>query len=91
MRAKVTDEILNQEYGDADKELASIDPKFLFKILLTMRETGGFSLSKASLESYKLPDVLPSWLSEEEIEYFASKFHKSGFTGGINFYRCLDL
>ncbi|KAF3338558.1 bifunctional epoxide hydrolase 2-like protein [Carex littledalei] len=81
-----------QEYGVVDKELASMDSRLFFKTILTMSGAeGSMSLSKASLESYKVPDVLPSWLSEEEIEYFASKFQKSGFTGGINYYRCLDL
>ncbi|XP_020101932.1 uncharacterized protein LOC109719578 isoform X2 [Ananas comosus] len=35
--------------------------------------------------------ALPSWLSEEDLDYYASKFEKTGFTGGINYYRCLDL
>lgn len=33
---------------------------------------------------------LPSWLSEEDIDYYASKFKKTGFTGGLNYYRNLD-
>ncbi|CAA6674732.1 unnamed protein product [Spirodela intermedia] len=34
---------------------------------------------------------LPPWLSEEDIHYYASKFEKSGFTGGLNYYRSMDL
>jgi pimeloyl-ACP methyl ester carboxylesterase len=30
-------------------------------------------------------------LFEEDISYYAEKFEKTGFTGGLNFYRCLDL
>ncbi|KAJ1700073.1 hypothetical protein LUZ63_008585 [Rhynchospora breviuscula] len=81
-----------QEYGVADEEYASMDPKFFFKIVLTVSSTGGpISFSKASMESLMEPTVLPDWLSEEDIEYFATKFQKSGFTGGINYYRCMDL
>jgi hypothetical protein len=85
---------LNQEYGIADEEYASMDSKFFFKILLTSTvgsNGGSISFSKASMETCTEPAVLPSWLSEEDVEYFASKFQKSGFTGGINYYRCLDL
>ncbi|KAG6528610.1 epoxide hydrolase A-like isoform X1 [Zingiber officinale] len=39
-------------------------------------------------ENASLP---PSWLSEEDISYYISKFEKSGFTGPVNYYRCLDL
>lgn len=35
--------------------------------------------------------VLPPWLTEEDIDYFASKYEKTGFTGGINYYRALHL
>lgn len=38
-----------------------------------------------------VPITLPSWLSEEEVQYYVSKFEKSGFTGALNYYRCLDL
>ncbi|PKU87132.1 hypothetical protein MA16_Dca006540 [Dendrobium catenatum] len=34
--------------------------------------------------------TFPSWLSEDDINYYASKFSKSGFTGGFNYYRNLD-
>lgn len=34
---------------------------------------------------------MPSWLSEEDVGYFVSKFDKEGFTGGLNYYRALNL
>jgi len=30
-------------------------------------------------------------MTEEEIQYFAKQFEKTGFTGGFNYYRALDL
>ncbi|CAN0889179.1 Epoxide hydrolase A [Linum grandiflorum] len=34
---------------------------------------------------------LPPWLSEKDIAYYAAKFQRSGFTGGLNYYRSMDL
>ncbi|ORB60547.1 hydrolase [Mycobacteroides saopaulense] len=43
-------------------------------------------------------DVLPSppalpwnWLSEEDLGYYAAEFTRTGFTGGLNWYRAEDL
>lgn len=33
---------------------------------------------------------LPNWLSEADIAYFAAAYKKSGFRGGLNWYRNLD-
>ncbi|KAD3641533.1 hypothetical protein E3N88_30757 [Mikania micrantha] len=35
--------------------------------------------------------ILPSWLSKEDLTYYTSKFEKTGFTGGLNYYRALNL
>ncbi|KAM7495839.1 hypothetical protein LguiA_020253 [Lonicera macranthoides] len=37
------------------------------------------------------PTTLPSWITDEDINYYATKFNHTGFTGGLNYYRCLDL
>ena len=34
--------------------------------------------------------TLPDWLSEADIAYFADAYQKSGFRGGLNWYRNLD-
>jgi pimeloyl-ACP methyl ester carboxylesterase len=34
--------------------------------------------------------TLPDWLSEADIAYFAEAYQKSGFRGGLNWYRNLD-
>lgn len=33
---------------------------------------------------------LPEWLPEEDLKYYVSKFEKTGFTGGFNYYRNID-
>lgn len=35
-------------------------------------------------------EPLPSWLSETDLAYFTEAFRKSGFRGGLNWYRNLD-
>ncbi|KAI3449461.1 hypothetical protein Pfo_006126 [Paulownia fortunei] len=37
------------------------------------------------------PITMPSWLSEDDVQYYASKFNQKGFTGGLNYYRAMDL
>lgn len=38
-----------------------------------------------------LPDKLPPWLSEEDLEFYVAELEHSGLTGGLNYYRNLDL
>jgi pimeloyl-ACP methyl ester carboxylesterase len=33
------------------------------------------------------PGGLPSWLNEEDLDYYATVFDRTGFTGGLNWYR----
>ncbi len=36
------------------------------------------------------PDGLPAWLSQAELDHFTAEFTRTGFSGGINWYRNLD-
>lgn len=81
-----------QEPGEAEKEFASQDTRILFKKFLTNFGPGPLYISKElGLRGVKAPDTLPSWLSEDDIDYYATKFDKTGFTGGLNYYRSFDL
>src|SRR3546814_11477727 len=35
-------------------------------------------------------DGLPTWLSQEELDHYTAEFTRTGFTGGINWYRNFD-
>lgn len=37
------------------------------------------------------PGIRPSWLSEEDLDYYANEFKRTGFRGGFNRYRCMDI
>ena len=45
---------------------------------------------KGFLEEAKIPDAPPAWLSEDEIVHYADVFRRTGFRGGLNWYRNLD-
>jgi pimeloyl-ACP methyl ester carboxylesterase len=36
------------------------------------------------------PAGLPAWLSEADIDFYAAEFRRSGFRGGLNWYRNID-
>jgi pimeloyl-ACP methyl ester carboxylesterase len=36
------------------------------------------------------PDGLPSWLTADELDHYVAEFRRTGFTGGLNWYRNLD-
>jgi pimeloyl-ACP methyl ester carboxylesterase len=36
------------------------------------------------------PATLPAWLSEADVDFYAGEFKRSGFRGGLNYYRNID-
>ncbi|XP_021806235.1 uncharacterized protein LOC110750244 [Prunus avium] len=82
-----------QEPGVIEAEFAKLGTARVMKEFLTYRNPGPLFLPKDKMFGHPpdAPIVLPSWLSEDEVNYYASKFEKTGFTGGINYYRNLDL
>ncbi|XP_039115093.1 epoxide hydrolase A-like isoform X1 [Dioscorea cayenensis subsp. rotundata] len=79
-----------QEPGGIEAQLANFNIKQLFKMFLKFRDPGGFFMPK---EGWVLPNdesSLPAWLSEEDLDHFSNKYEKTGFTGGLNYYRCLN-
>jgi pimeloyl-ACP methyl ester carboxylesterase len=45
---------------------------------------GGFLTDLAA------PPSLPSWLTEADVDYYAGEFARTGFRGGLNWYRNID-
>jgi pimeloyl-ACP methyl ester carboxylesterase len=37
-----------------------------------------------------LPEALPDWLSEADLQFYSAEFKRSGFRGGLNWYRNID-
>ncbi|KAA8549144.1 hypothetical protein F0562_000828 [Nyssa sinensis] len=82
-----------QEPGEAEEEFASVDTAKLLKAFLCNRDTRPPCVPKEIGFGcfFETPTTLPSWLTEEDINYFVSKYNQKGFTGGLNYYRALDI
>uniref|UniRef100_P0DO70 Epoxide hydrolase 3 n=1 Tax=Siraitia grosvenorii TaxID=190515 RepID=EPH3_SIRGR len=78
--------------GEAEEDFASIDTAQLFKTSLCNRSSAPPCLPKEiGFRAIPPPENLPSWLTEEDINYYAAKFKQTGFTGALNYYRAFDL
>ncbi|PHU18484.1 hypothetical protein BC332_14179 [Capsicum chinense] len=79
--------------GEIEAEFAPYGAKAVLKKLLTFRDPAPFYFPKGKgLDAIPdAPAALSSWLSVEELDYYASKFEKTGFTGAVNYYRALPL
>ncbi|KAI8012430.1 Epoxide hydrolase A [Camellia lanceoleosa] len=79
--------------GEIEAEFAQIGVRKVVKKFLTYRDPAPFLFPKGKgFGDGNSPDtqvILPSWLSEEDVDYYTSKFEKNGFTGGINYYRVI--
>ncbi|XP_047151348.1 epoxide hydrolase A-like isoform X2 [Vigna umbellata] len=82
-----------QETGNIEAEFEKIGTERVLKEFLTYRNPGPLYLpeGKAFDRPIDSPLKLPSWLSQEECDYYVTKYEKTGFTGGFNYYRNLDL
>lgn len=49
-----------------------------------------FDKSEKLLDSVTLPETLPAWLTEQDIDFFTREFERTGFRGGLNWYRNMD-
>ena len=38
----------------------------------------------------RVPDALPQWLTQDDLEFYVGEFARTGFRGGINWYRNID-
>jgi pimeloyl-ACP methyl ester carboxylesterase len=45
---------------------------------------GGF------LSRMRTPSILPAWLSEDDLAFYVTEFTRTGFRGGLNWYRNID-
>jgi epoxide hydrolase A/B len=42
------------------------------------------------LGGYSGPSMLPAWLTQADIDFYANEFRRAGFRGGLNWYRNID-
>ncbi|XP_059439075.1 uncharacterized protein LOC132171704 [Corylus avellana] len=81
-----------QEPGEVEKDFACVDTAILVKKFFSLFGPIPLCVPKeVGFRGLQTPDTLPCWLSEEDINYYASKFSQKGFTGGLNYYRASTL
>jgi pimeloyl-ACP methyl ester carboxylesterase len=74
-----------QQPGLADVALA----RDVRRTLLMLLTSWSLRISDWDAEE-DAPPPLPSWLSEEELAVYVEAFERTGFTGGLNWYRNFD-
>jgi pimeloyl-ACP methyl ester carboxylesterase len=102
MRAMAGDRFLYilyfQEPGVAEAELDPRARELMRRMLYTASgsiaegEMWKFDLPKSAkfMDGMLDPEKLPAWLSEADLDYYASEFERTGFRGGLNWYRNFD-
>jgi pimeloyl-ACP methyl ester carboxylesterase len=101
--ATARDHFLHLHYfqppGPADAELAARPREFLTRIFWALSGQGSyFSVFAHPADGRGYIDVLPPapplpwpWMTAAELDYYAAEFSRTGFTGGLNWYRAMDL
>jgi pimeloyl-ACP methyl ester carboxylesterase len=88
-----------QEPGVADAEFDK-DPATSMRRMLaglttdieaqSLTELAGPNDGRGLVERLPEPERLPDWLSQAELDHYVQEFSRTGFTGGINWYRNFD-
>jgi pimeloyl-ACP methyl ester carboxylesterase len=92
-----------QEPGVAEADLGA-DPRTTHRRLLVgaagdapsgpwqggRPDVGMVPLPAGFVASIDEPVSLPAWLTNDDIEYYASEYQRTGFRGGLNWYRNID-
>jgi pimeloyl-ACP methyl ester carboxylesterase len=87
-----------QEPGVADAELDGDPARTMSRIMGGPRASGDHGAamrmvavgSEGFIDRLPEPERLPDWISQDELDHYISEFSRTGFTGGLNWYRNLD-
>jgi pimeloyl-ACP methyl ester carboxylesterase len=87
-----------QQPGIADAELDADPGKTLRRVIFGQAAPGDQAAAMRMLrpgpegliERIPEPDGLPSWISADELDHYVAEFSRTGFTGGLNWYRNMD-
>jgi pimeloyl-ACP methyl ester carboxylesterase len=87
-----------QQPGKAEKELeADVRASFLGVFHAASGEANSekqwrflFEPSERFIDTIPCPTALPTFLRPEDLDYFTDEFTRSGFRGGLNWYRNMD-
>jgi len=88
-----------QDPGVADADLGADPAETMRRLLAGVSGDADPAAAAAMFTPYdgrgmveRLPEAkaLPAWLSQAELDHYSGEFARTGFTGGINWYRNLD-
>ncbi len=87
-----------QEPGVADAELDADPARTMRRMMGGLTVSGDHSAGmrmvapgpEGFLDRLPEPERLPDWLSQDELDHYISEFARTGFTGGLNWYRNFD-
>jgi pimeloyl-ACP methyl ester carboxylesterase len=79
---------------ELERDVRSSIRSFLYTLSGDMATTpGGYDMvprGKGVLSRMTNPSILPRWLTERDIDLYAGEFERTGFRGGLNWYRNID-
>lgn len=87
-----------QEPGVADAELNGDPARVMRRMMGSLQLTGDQDAAlrmvapgpEGFIDRLPEPDALPDWISQDEIDHYVREFTRTGFTGGLNWYRNMD-
>ncbi|KFK41013.1 hypothetical protein AALP_AA2G073900 [Arabis alpina] len=81
-----------QKPGEIEAEFKKLGTEKVLKEFLTYKTPKPLFIPKGELfkGSENAAAALPHWLTQEDLDYYTTKYEKRGFTGAINYYRNLD-
>jgi pimeloyl-ACP methyl ester carboxylesterase len=87
-----------QEPGVADAELNGDPARTMRRMIGGLRTSGDKAAAlrmvapgpEGFIDRLPEPDGLPDWIAQDELDHYISEFSRTGFTGGLNWYRNLD-
>lgn len=87
-----------QEPGVADAELNGDPARTMRRMMGGLTTSGGTEAMikmatpgpEGFIDRLPEPDGLPDWISQDELDHYIAEFSRTGFTGGLNWYRNFD-
>jgi len=87
-----------QEPGVADAELNGDPARTIRRMIGGLRASGDKAAAlrmvapgpDGFIDRLPEPDGLPDWISQDELDHYIAEFSRTGFTGGLNWYRNFD-
>ena len=79
-----------QDPGAIEAEFKRLGTELVLRKFLSYRSPRPLFIPKSGWGSPDDVVPLPSWVTEEDLKYYTSEFKRTGFSGGLNYYRALN-